>query len=201
MSRSTTYIRRRAADGRENDGVRPRQVVLVESAASYCAACSIQYAQRGDAIASGVKAIMTGPSPIDAVDPGEPASTSEVIVHKLRADLSFSGLIISDDVDLRGTLRGRMVPEVAVKALKPESSCCCWPAARRSKMLSPGSSRRSRPASCRRRPSRSLPPRSRPNWPKLLLRKGPPEGSARARGVRTRETLVGRQYWGSELPT
>jgi len=118
MSRSTTYIRRRAADGRENDGVRPRQVVLVESAASYCAACSIQYAQRGDAIASGVKAIMTGPSPIDAVDPGEPASTSEVIVHKLRADLSFSGLIISDDVDLRGTLRGRMVPEVAVKALK-----------------------------------------------------------------------------------
>jgi beta-N-acetylhexosaminidase len=72
----------------------------------------------GDAIASGVKAIMTGPSPIDVVDPGEPASTSEVIVHKLRADLSFSGLIISDDVDLRGTLRGRMVPEVAVKALK-----------------------------------------------------------------------------------
>jgi beta-N-acetylhexosaminidase len=71
-----------------------------------------------DVIASGVKAIMTGPIPIDVIDPNEPASTSRVIVHMLRAELSFRGLIVSDDIDLPGTLRGRTVPEVAVKALK-----------------------------------------------------------------------------------
>ena len=36
----------------------------------------------------------------------------------LRKTHQFNGLIVSDDIDLPGTLRGRSVPDVAVTALK-----------------------------------------------------------------------------------
>jgi beta-N-acetylhexosaminidase len=69
-------------------------------------------------IAAGVQAIMTGPIPIDAIDPSEPASSSAKVIARLRKTHQFSGLIVSDDIDLPGTLRGRSVPDVAVTALK-----------------------------------------------------------------------------------
>ena len=69
------------------------------------------------AVASGVKAVMTGPVPIDAIDPSEPASTSPVVVDVLRNDIGFDGLIISDDLDLPGTMRGRKLEGVALQSL------------------------------------------------------------------------------------
>lgn len=70
------------------------------------------------AIAAGVRAIMTGPIPVDAIDPTEPSSTSAKVVAMLRGAHRFQGLIVSDDLDLPGTLRGRTVPEAAVASLK-----------------------------------------------------------------------------------
>lgn len=70
------------------------------------------------AIRVGVKAIMTGPVPVEAIDPSQPASTSRKVVDLLRSEFGFTGLIISDDIDLPGTLRGRTVSDVAVEALR-----------------------------------------------------------------------------------
>ena len=70
------------------------------------------------AISAGVRAIMTGPIPVDAIDSAEPSSTSAKVVAMLRQAHGFRGLIVSDDIDLPGTLRGRTVPDVAVTSLK-----------------------------------------------------------------------------------
>lgn len=70
------------------------------------------------AIDAGVKAVMTGPIPVEAVDPLEPSSTSPAVVGMLRRTLGFDGLIVSDDLDLPGTLRGREVADAAVASLR-----------------------------------------------------------------------------------
>lgn len=69
------------------------------------------------AIAMGVDAIMTGPVPVMALDPEEPSSTSRIVVNTLRQDLGFDGLIVSDDLDLLGTLRGRTLENAVVQSL------------------------------------------------------------------------------------
>jgi beta-N-acetylhexosaminidase len=68
-------------------------------------------------VAAGVKSIMTGPIPVDAIDPAEPSSTSKIIVDLLRMDFGFKGLVVSDDLDLPGTMRGRKLDEVAIAAV------------------------------------------------------------------------------------
>lgn len=70
------------------------------------------------AIAADVRAIMTGPIPVDAIDPNEPASCSAKVVTMLRKAHHFNGLIVSDDIDLPGTLRGRTLADVAIASLK-----------------------------------------------------------------------------------
>jgi beta-N-acetylhexosaminidase len=69
------------------------------------------------AVTCGVKSIMMGPVPVQAVDPSEPSSTSKLAVALLRERLGFTGLIISDDLDLTGTMRGRSITEVAIQSL------------------------------------------------------------------------------------
>jgi beta-N-acetylhexosaminidase len=69
------------------------------------------------AITCGVKCVMMGPVPVEALDPSEPSSTSKLAVALLREKLGFTGLIISDDLDLPGTMRGRSIEEVAVRSL------------------------------------------------------------------------------------
>jgi beta-N-acetylhexosaminidase len=69
------------------------------------------------AIAAGVKCVMMGPVPVEALDPSEPSSTSKIAVQLLRRQVGFGGLIISDDLDLPGTMRGRAITEVAVASL------------------------------------------------------------------------------------
>jgi beta-N-acetylhexosaminidase len=69
-------------------------------------------------IAAGVKALMTGPMLVPAMDPILPSSLSPATIAALRVDFGFAGLVVSDDLDAEATLRGaRSVPEAAVAAL------------------------------------------------------------------------------------
>jgi beta-N-acetylhexosaminidase len=70
-----------------------------------------------EAVKSGVKAVMTGPAIVDAVDPNYPASVSGKTVKMLREEIGFSGLIISDDLDAKGILLNSTLEETAVNAL------------------------------------------------------------------------------------
>ena len=68
-------------------------------------------------IADGVKAVMTGPALVPAIDPEHPSSTSRDTLSMLRHEFSFDGLVISDDLDAPGILRGRSIERAAVAAL------------------------------------------------------------------------------------
>jgi beta-N-acetylhexosaminidase len=70
-----------------------------------------------DLIASGVKAVMTGPALVPALDATQPSSTSRDTVALLRGELGFKGLVISDDIDAPGILRGRAIDATAVASL------------------------------------------------------------------------------------
>ncbi|SDR57091.1 beta-N-acetylhexosaminidase [Burkholderia orbicola] len=68
-------------------------------------------------IAGGVKAVMAGPALVPAIDVEHPSSTSRDTLSMLRHEFSFHGLIISDDLDAPGILRGRSIEATAVAAL------------------------------------------------------------------------------------
>jgi beta-N-acetylhexosaminidase len=68
-------------------------------------------------VAAGVGAVMTGPVVVPSIDPAEPASTSAATVERLRRDLGFTGLVVSDDLDTPATTRGRPVLETVMAAL------------------------------------------------------------------------------------
>lgn len=70
-----------------------------------------------DVIGAGVRAVMSGPALVPAVDADEPSSTSRDTLSLLRGQFGFRGLIISDDLDVPGILRGRTVEAVAVASL------------------------------------------------------------------------------------
>ncbi len=69
------------------------------------------------AIAAGVRAVMTGPAPVVALGGGTPASISPAVMTCLREGLGFKGLIITDDLDSKATLRGGELDAVAIEAL------------------------------------------------------------------------------------
>jgi beta-N-acetylhexosaminidase len=69
-------------------------------------------------IDADVAAIMVGPAPVPLVDASRPASLSPTVIDLLRTGLAFSGVVISDDLDSRATLRGITVPEAAVASLQ-----------------------------------------------------------------------------------
>ncbi|RKF31474.1 glycoside hydrolase family 3 N-terminal domain-containing protein [Paraburkholderia fungorum] len=70
-----------------------------------------------DVIGAGVRAVMAGPALVPAVDAEEPSSTSPGTLSFLRGQLAFNGLVISDDLDAPGILRGRTVEAAAVASL------------------------------------------------------------------------------------
>ncbi|MBF8774058.1 glycoside hydrolase family 3 N-terminal domain-containing protein [Pseudomonas fulva] len=70
-----------------------------------------------DLIASGIEAIMTGPALVPAVDSAHPSSTSLTTVNMLKNGLGFNGLVISDDLDAAGILRGGDLTSTAIAAL------------------------------------------------------------------------------------
>jgi beta-N-acetylhexosaminidase len=69
------------------------------------------------AVASGVRGLMLGPVPVEALDGSTSASLSPVVVARARHRLGFQGVLLTDDVDAPAT-RGRLdVPAAAVQAL------------------------------------------------------------------------------------
>lgn len=70
-----------------------------------------------DVIGAGVSAVMAGPALVPAIDAIEPSSTSRHTLSFLRGELAFEGLIISDDLDAPGILRGRTIEATAVATL------------------------------------------------------------------------------------
>jgi beta-N-acetylhexosaminidase len=70
-----------------------------------------------DVIDAGVRVIMTGPTLVPAFDGDHAASRSATIVHFLRTDLGFGGVILSDDLDAPGIRRGSSLDQAAIEAL------------------------------------------------------------------------------------
>ena len=72
-------------------------------------------------IQAGARAIMTGPALVPGMDPVMPSSLSAITIGALRS-LGFKGLVVSDDLDAPGILRGtRDVASAAVEALQAGS--------------------------------------------------------------------------------
>lgn len=81
-------------------------------------------------IQAGVRAIMTGPTLVPAVDPEYPSSRSQRTINMLRRDFGFPGFIVSDDIDAVGMLRGLSDGETAVAAVKAGADLILLPAGR-----------------------------------------------------------------------
>jgi len=69
------------------------------------------------AIQNGVEIVMAGPAIVRAFDTEKPASISPKVIGMLRKEFGFKGVILSDDLDSRATLRKRPIEEVAVASL------------------------------------------------------------------------------------
>jgi len=68
-------------------------------------------------IDAGVRVVMMGPTFVPAFDADHAASRSATTVHFLRTALGFGGVILSDDLDAPGILRGSSLEEAAIEAL------------------------------------------------------------------------------------
>ncbi len=69
------------------------------------------------AIRAGVRVVMVGPTLVPALDAELAASRSPRIVEMLRADLGHDGVVLSDDLDGPGILRGDSIGDAVVDAL------------------------------------------------------------------------------------
>lgn len=81
----------------------------------------IGYIPFEDAIKNDVEIIMTGPAIVEALDPNLPASLSYKVIQILKEKLGFRGLILSDDLDSKATLREQSISSVAIDALNAGS--------------------------------------------------------------------------------
>jgi beta-N-acetylhexosaminidase len=71
------------------------------------------------AIAAHVSAIMTSHAVYPALEPGVPATLSRNIVSNLlREQMSFKGLIISDDLEMGAIAKDKELPEASAEAFK-----------------------------------------------------------------------------------
>ena len=68
-------------------------------------------------IGAGVKVVMTGPTLVPAIDAKRAASRSARTVELLRTVYGFEGVVLSDDLDSPGILRGGTLSEAAIDAL------------------------------------------------------------------------------------
>lgn len=69
------------------------------------------------AIATGVRGLMLGPVPVEALDRSLSASLSPVVVARARIRLGFRGVLLTDDLDAPATRAGLDASEAAVQAL------------------------------------------------------------------------------------
>lgn len=96
------------------DGDPATQIATVSGGPDALAAGMIPFRA---AIAAGARAMMTGPALVPGMDAQMPSSLSAITIDALRG-MGFLGLVVSDDIDAIGTLRGqRSVPTAAVEAL------------------------------------------------------------------------------------
>jgi beta-N-acetylhexosaminidase len=78
------------------------------------------------AIAAGTKAVMTSHILLPRLDPENPATLSRAILQGvLREELGFTGLIVSDALDMRGASGETGIPEAAVRALAAGCDLLC----------------------------------------------------------------------------
>jgi beta-N-acetylhexosaminidase len=70
------------------------------------------------AIDAGVPMVMVGHLVYPAIDPGRPASLSRDAINKLRGDLGFDGVVVTDDLAMAGATGGGTVADAAVKAVE-----------------------------------------------------------------------------------
>jgi len=68
-------------------------------------------------VEAGVDSVMVGPVAVEAIDPGNPAATSPTLIGRLRNDLGFDRLVVSDDLDAASTMKGRPLGQVAVASV------------------------------------------------------------------------------------
>ncbi|GAA2244465.1 glycoside hydrolase family 3 protein [Rarobacter faecitabidus] len=78
------------------------------------------------AIEAGVKAVMTSHIVVRALDATAPATFSRAIVTDLlRGELGFTGIVVSDALDMQGASAGIGIPRAAVRALAAGCDLLC----------------------------------------------------------------------------
>ncbi len=70
------------------------------------------------AIDAGVPMIMVGHLVYPAIDPERPASLSGDAISKLRGDLGFDGVVVTDDLAMAGATGGGTVADASVRAVE-----------------------------------------------------------------------------------
>jgi beta-N-acetylhexosaminidase len=76
-------------------------------------------------IEAGVAAVMTSHLVVDAVDSTMPATLSAPVLRLLRDELGFSGVVVSDALDMAGASADRGIPAAAVAALAAGCDLLC----------------------------------------------------------------------------
>ena len=77
------------------------------------------------AVKAGAAAVMTSHVVVSAWDADSPATLSAASLGRLRHDLGFAGVIVSDALDMAGASAGRGIPEAAVLALAAGCDLLC----------------------------------------------------------------------------
>jgi beta-N-acetylhexosaminidase len=77
------------------------------------------------AVAAGVASVMTSHIVVEALDPERPATFSPVVLAVLRDELRFTGVIVSDALDMAGASAETGIPDAAVRALAAGVDLLC----------------------------------------------------------------------------
>ena len=78
------------------------------------------------AISAGTRLVMTSHILLPQLDPEHPATLSyDILTGLLRGELGFSGVIVSDALDMAGASAGRGIPEASAQALRAGCDLLC----------------------------------------------------------------------------
>ena len=77
------------------------------------------------AVEAGVAAVMTSHIVVEALDPDRPATFSPTVIGVLRDELGFTGVLVSDALDMAGASAETGIPEAAVRALAAGVDLLC----------------------------------------------------------------------------
>ena len=79
------------------------------------------------AIEAGARLVMTSHILLPQLDAENPATMSRaILIGLLRQELGFSGVIVSDALDMAGASAGGGVPRHAVVRCGRAATCCAW---------------------------------------------------------------------------